>query len=128
MDFESRFRSWLDDCFATPVEENVKAFSFNLYEPAGESDVRFGIELIGAGSFDEDDPDWACDEVWEPQTRGISIPASYSGADWESCLAKMAALLERELSQDSPAADRLKNSLGIAIGFVDGDMTVIRTA
>ena len=45
--------------------------------------MKFRIELIDSGEFDEDDPDWACDEVWVPVPRGINIPLTYSGDTWE---------------------------------------------
>lgn len=124
MDFENTFISWLHASLTAPIRDEVKAFAFNLYEPAGEPGVKFGIELIGAGVFDEDDPDWPCEEIWEPETRGIGIPVNYSGGDWESCFARMKALVENLLAEDSEVAERLKTVQGIGIGFVDGDLHV----
>lgn len=89
MDFEKTFISWLNDSLSQTVPATVKAFSFNLYELADDPDEPLGIELIGAGMFDEDDPDWACDEVWEPKIRVISIPAEFSGDTWEPYLENM---------------------------------------
>ena len=123
MEFRESFRAWLADGLSHAIPDSVKAFAFNLYEPAMVDGVKFGIELIGAGEFDENDPDWACDEVWEPSTRGINIPVSYSGDRWEQCLRKLRALLVREL--DEPSAQRLKASQGVGIGFVDGDLEVV---
>jgi len=57
LDFEKRFESWLDESLAQAIPDSVKAFSFNLYEPAFIDDVKFGIELIGAEVIDEDDTD-----------------------------------------------------------------------
>ena len=74
MNFEREFENWLSTALQVPVPEEVKAFSFNLFEPAGEEEVKFGIELIGAGNYDPDDSDWACDEVWEPKQRRLFIP------------------------------------------------------
>ena len=64
MDFENTFESWLSNSLSQEIPDSVRAFSFNLYEPALVDDVKFGVELIGAESFNEDDSDWACDEVW----------------------------------------------------------------
>ncbi|HXY35445.1 MAG TPA: hypothetical protein VEI07_14535, partial [Planctomycetaceae bacterium] len=80
---------------------------------------------IGAGRFDENDPDWACDEVWEPRVRGIPIPKKYSGQSWEPCLQKIKALLLHKLNTTSRSVDKLKSSKGVAVGFVDGDLEVI---
>jgi hypothetical protein len=125
MDFEQQFAAWLNDGLAGDTPDNVKAFSFNLYEPAGIPDVKFGVEIVGAGSFDAEDPDWPCDEVWEPQPRGIPIPVAYSGDTWEECLQRIRTLVVQTLGGQSPAVQQLKSSQGVGIGFVDGDLEVI---
>lgn len=125
MNFEQQFATWLNDGFAGDIPDKVRAFSFNLYEPACIADVKFGVEVIGAGSFDEEDPDWPCDEVWEPQPRGIPIPLAYSGDTWEQCLRRVKALVVQTLGGQSRAVQQLKSSQGVGIGFVDGDLEVI---
>lgn len=125
MDFESDFESWLNESLAQEIPSSVKAFSFNLYEPAFIDGVKFGIELIGSEAFDENDPDWACEEVWEPKTRGIYTPISYSGDTWEVCLEKLKALVIKQLGTDSPSIQLLKSKQGVGIGFVDGDLEII---
>ncbi len=124
MSFEEKFTEWLNDCLSQPIPASVKAFSLNLFEPAGIDGVKFGIELIGAGEFDEDDSDWACDEVWEPEERQISIPLSFSGSNWEQCLSNIRELAAGYLSSGA-AADKLKSKLGVGLGFVDGDLEVL---
>ena len=125
MSFEKIFESWLTESLAEKVPESVKAFSFNLYEPAFINEVTFGIELIGAETFDENDEDWACEEIWEPQKRGINIPTIYSGKDWEACLEKVKVLLEKKLTSNSTTIQKLKSREGIGIGFVDGNIEII---
>lgn len=125
MDFEKHFESWLNESLAQEIPSSVNAFSFNLYEPAFVDNVKFGIELIGAEAFDEDDPDWACEEIWEPKTRGIDIPISYSGDTWEACLEKLKTLVTKHLGTDSPFIQVLKSKQGVGIGFVDGDLEII---
>ena len=44
----------------SPYRTALKFF-FNIYEDGGNT---FSIELIGAGSFDKGNSDWACDEVF----------------------------------------------------------------
>lgn len=122
MDFEDVFVSWLNAGLNSPIQDEVNAFAFNLYELAGDPHVKFGVELIGAGYFDEDDPDWPCDEVWEPETRRIGIPLAYSGDKWDACLTKMRALVENILKEDGEIAGTLKSGQGVGIGFVDGDL------
>ncbi|MCL2310612.1 MAG: hypothetical protein FWC42_10185 [Proteobacteria bacterium] len=125
MSFESDFNTWLAQVLEEKVPAKVKAFSFNLFEPADIDNVKFGIELIGAGSFDEDDPDWAADEVWEPSQRWIGIPLEYSGAEWVICLKKVTSLLLNLIQSDVEAAKILRSKKAIGVGFVDGDLEVI---
>jgi len=123
MDFESDFATWLASSLSQCIPDSVIAFSFNLYEPAMVDGVKFGIELIGSGEFDANDPDWACDEIWEPEIRGVNIPITYSGEAWEECLQKLKALVILEL--DSPETEILKSRRGVGIGFVGGDLEII---
>ncbi|MCC5847289.1 MAG: hypothetical protein JJU29_04270 [Verrucomicrobia bacterium] len=125
MSFVHTFRCWLNESLAQDVPDSVKAFSFNLFEPAMVDGVKFGVEVVGTGEFDEDDPDWACDEVWEPVPRGICIPVDFSSEEWETCTQKLKILLLGQLEVDSPAMGILKSRNGIGLGFIDGDLEII---
>jgi shikimate kinase len=124
-DFESSFISWLTDSLTDGLPAEVAAVVFNLYEPAGDPAVLFGIEMIGAERFDASSTDWACDEIWEPSERGVFIPVKYSGTEWEGCLAKMGVLLERVLSEKGVISETLKSTRAVGIGFVDGDLRLL---
>ena len=125
VDFEDSFANWLTAALSNGLPSSVRALSFNLYEPAFEDGVTFGVELIGTDRFDEEDTDWACDEVWEPTERGLTIPSDYSGDTWEECLARMSALVERHISEATQNAVVLKSADGIGVGFVDGDLQIV---
>ncbi|QDT81246.1 hypothetical protein Mal35_47270 [Gimesia maris] len=125
MRFQEQFETWLSNSLEEEIPAEVVAFHFNLYESTGQDDVIFGIDLIGAESFDPDDSDWACDEVWAPAERILYIPVSDSGKDWEECLERMSTLIQTYLDSDLPAANTLKSKSGIGIGFVDGDLKLI---
>ncbi len=125
MDFEQSFTSWLNKSLAQNVPDSVKAFCFNLYESAFVDEAKFGVELIGAGKFDRDDPDWPCYEVWEPETRGINIPISYSGDEWELCLQRIKTLVLKQLETETSTIRKLKSTRAVGIGFVDGDLEII---
>jgi shikimate kinase len=125
VDFEARFNEWLNRSLMEPIPKQVKALCFNLFEPSGESGVKFGIELIGAGRFDSNDPDWPCSEVWEPSTRRLPIPVSFSGEHWSECLEKVKELVLRQLNTESAGIRKLKQKKGIGIGFVDGGLDVV---
>lgn len=119
--FSSEFDHWLTKSLNEPIPPEVKAFSFNLFEPASGG---FGIEIIGAPDFDEDDPDWACNEIWAPKQRQLEIPIKYSGSKWRECLAKMTEAVCQYLEKGDKRAV-LTNSIGIGIGFVDGDLNIV---
>ena len=58
---DSQFEGWLDKALSVTLPDGIEAFCFNIYEDGGNT---FSIELIGTGSFDKGNSDWACDEVF----------------------------------------------------------------
>lgn len=54
------FFSWLDEILSQEFPKDTVAICFNLYE---EEDNKWAVELIGTDEFDEEDDDWACDEI-----------------------------------------------------------------
>jgi len=125
MTFEERFGAWLEAGLFKPVPNSVRGFAFNLFESGLGCGAKFGIELVGANRFDADDADWACDETWEPEDRHLLIPDDYSGVDWAPCLAKMKALVQKELRGPTHAAKMLQSRQGVGIGFVDGELEIV---
>jgi hypothetical protein len=125
MSFPTQFKEWLSSALQLPVPSEVRAFSFNLCEPALIDGVRFGVELVGAGVFDPEDSDWACEEIWTAQPRTLNIPVEFSGSGWEECLERMKALLQSVLEEQSGISGVLKSRQAVALGFVDGDLDVI---
>ena len=125
MIFEKTFEEWLANSLNACLPKEIKAFSFNLFEPAFNEGIKFGIELVGTGKFDENDQDWACDEIWEPIERTLFIPESYSTLEWEVCLVKMKTLIENVLKSNSDIAEKLEQKEAVGIGFVNGDLQLI---
>ncbi|WP_431113265.1 hypothetical protein [Variovorax paradoxus] len=121
--YEGIFRGWVADSLAAAIPPAVRAFAFNILEYAETPSVEFAIEFVGTGSFDEDDADWACDEVWEPYSRRLEIPPSFSGLTWQECLDRMESLLAACLESPS-LGPKLRQGVAVGIGFVDGDLTV----
>lgn len=121
MAFESTLYEWINQSLIDGKASAVKAFSFNLYETGS----NFGIELIGASEFDEDDPDWACEEVFEPEQRRLNIPLAYSGESWQQCLKQMKSAISGYLQTNEFGAVVLKQAQAVAIGFVDGDLEIL---
>jgi len=125
MGFENDLRGWLAKALLQGVPDGVVGFSFNLFEHL-EPKSRFGVELVGAGSFDPSNSDWACDEVWEPSVgRSISISTEFSGETWDECLSKMGSLIMTILAEATDVAARLRSAAGVGLGFVDGELQLL---
>jgi beta-glucanase (GH16 family) len=124
MTFPEQFRSQLEAILAQGFPSDFVAFAFNLCE-LGETDARYGIELVGSSEFDPDDSNWACAEVWTPEDRFFRIPRSHCDAGWEDCLACMSSLVTSILSEQTLLAAQLLSVRGGGIGFFDGDLEVL---
>ena len=124
--FREEYHAWLEDALGDGIPPGVAAFVFNLYEQDG-SDTRFGVEFVGASEFDPDNSDWACAEVWEPaKGRRYGIPPSFCDGDWQICLSQMSDLITSFLSAPTHLSAQLRSVKGIGIGFVDGELLLLR--
>ena len=125
--FRDSYRAWLDGALAEAVPVEVAAFVFNLFEQ-NSSGGRYGVELVGASEFDPGNPDWACAEIWESsEGRSSTIPSSFCDGDWAECLAEMSELISSFLKEPSSLAQKLNAVRGIGIGFVDGDLLLLKS-
>lgn len=116
-----RFQRWLNIILSVEFPDTVEAISFNLYEDGKNS---WSIELVGAGSFDEEDEEWTCDEVIT--TREDSFSIRYSGT-WQEVQEMFSSYIRYYLDK-GVLADRLKKYRGIAVGFVDGNTSILYRA
>jgi len=114
----NEFEAWLDAALEADLPDDIAAFNFNLYE---DDEYLWSIELIGASSFDPEDPDWACDEVFTNREEPLSWSAE---TDWENVLETMTQYVEKYLIEGKYAA-LLKEYEAVGIGFVDGDITIV---
>lgn len=99
------------------LPKGIVALNFGLFEP-------YGIELIGAKNYDENDEDWACEEDFVPKLRicpRLEIPSSL---EWESVLELMINIL-KELVVELKHVKLLQVS-HITTGFCDGDLVAIK--
>ena len=79
--------------------------------------------LDEAVTFDENNDDWACDEITDFSTRGN--PFSWQeDTTWEEVLPIVKRLIQGYLESGNHS-DKLGNLSGIACGFVDGDLELI---
>ena len=125
--FRDGYRAWLEGALAEGVPDEVVAFVFNLFEQ-NSNDGRYGVELVGASEFDPGNPDWACAETWEPREgRKSTIPSSFCDGGWAECLTEMSDLISSFLKEPSSLAQKLNVVRGIGIGFVDGDLLLLKS-
>ena len=71
------FFEWLDLILKNELNSEIKAINFNLYE---DTDNKWSVELVGTFSFDKDNDDWACDEVFTTRDQPFVIECE---SDWE---------------------------------------------
>ena len=117
MYFKEEFYSWANKNL---VGSNAYAYCFNLIENAG----IYSIELIGTNSFSLQDENWACDECSEASPRSLEIGNEFE--DWESCLWSIYDFLEGYIRSNEIGAKVLSNSKGVGVGFVDGNLEILK--
>ena len=116
----NKVSEWIDGVLSDGVPDEAVAFCFNLYE---NDEYYWSMELIGAGRFDPDDQDWACDEVTDFNSRE-SLFTFQAECEWDEALQTMIDILKKYLN-DGKFADLLKSREGVGVGFVDGDIEII---
>lgn len=109
---------WIDTVLEKTLPENVVAIAFNLYE---DGDAQWSIEMVGTNRFDPEDPDWACDEVFD--TRD-DLQSWVQKAGWEEILRETTDKI-RNYIETGKYSEKLKSYKGIGVGFVDGDITIV---
>ena len=114
----SELEIWLNEVMQMTIPDDVVAFCFNLYEDVNKS---WTLELIGASSFDATDNDWACDEVFTTRDKPLTWNEN---KEWQDVLMMIKKLLKDYLEKGK-YGNVLKERQGLAVGFVDGDLTLL---
>lgn len=115
-----KISAWLDGVFDRSIPDGVVSVCFNLYE---DGDNNWSLEVVGCSSFDSEDPDWACDEVTDFETR--EEPFTWTEeAIWEKVLSDVTKLLYQYI-QEGKASGYLNSLDGVAVGFTDGDLNIL---
>ena len=120
MDLYDDFEAWINNVFDNDIPTEVVAINFNIYE---DVDNKWSIEPVGTSSFDEDDEDWACDEVTTFNTRDNPFTWQEE-TSWEEVLFKVKDLISKYLVTGNHSY-KLKGMKALACGFVDGDIEVL---
>ena len=119
------FARWLDGLLeSTDMPPETRAFCFNLYEESDEDHI-YAVQLIAAERFDENDPDWACDEVWSSEEDIFTVDTSdENDTGWKHAQELITEMAEEYLSSGT-YSHILKGSEAVGLGFVDGELEII---
>lgn len=99
------------------LPDNIVALNFGLYEP-------YGIELIGAASYDEEDDDWACEEDFEPIERSCPDLGISNTEEWKTVMEMITNVLkELVLELENLTILSVEH---ITTGFCDGDLNIVK--
>ena len=112
------FTTWLNKVLQSPLPENTKAINFNLYEEAQPN--TFGIQCVATSSFELNNDDWACDEIFS-SNENMYFFANSNG--WEHALKEVEENVKAYLEKEDSSI--LKKYDGIGLGFVDGDLIIV---
>ena len=115
----TKFVVWLNEILKNPLPVNVKGINFNLYEE--EKENTFGVQFVATSSFDSNDDDWACDEVFS-SNENMYYFTNENG--WEQTLKEVEKNVKTYLEKEEYSSV-LKKYEGIGLGFVDGDLIIV---
>ena len=121
MEVYSRFSKWLDNHLSSDLPNNVIAVNFNLYEGV---EKNYNIEFVGCGTFDADDEDWVCNEVFTTREDLFCVYRADDISNWQQGLIFITALVKKYL-EEGTHANKLKKYAAVGIGFVDGNIEIL---
>lgn len=114
------FSKWLDNNLKQ-LPSDVVAVNFNLYEGLNQT---YDIQLIGSDKFDEEDDDWACEEIFSTGEDLFCIPITETIEHWLDGLSFIRKMIENYL-KNGKYANVLKQLQAVGVGFVDGDIELL---
>ena len=117
---EMDFLGWLDRQLSVEIPAHLIAFSINVYESP------FFVEIVGSNEFDAEDEDWACNEDWIPKVRCIEVSNDLFGSSWEVAEQNIVNMARGYFKSDYANVDKLKQAKAFAVGFVDGNLNLIK--
>lgn len=122
---DQRFHEWLDNINKTErIDKSIIAFNFGLFE----SEEGFTMYLNGSKIFDEDDDDWAANLDFEPKEKYFSFGTEFlKDKDWEDILKYSQNLIQTYIASEEFKTSIFAQAKGIAVGFDDGELTIIKS-
>ena len=125
MDIYGEFVNWLDNLLENnDMPDETLAYCFNLYEESVENSV-YGVQLVACEAFDEEDSDRACEECWSSEEDIFCVELSDEDEkDWKAAQKLITGWAEDYLENGKYSS--VIGSKPVGIGFVDGDLELIR--
>ena len=124
MILREQFGNWI--ATLTNSEEpaaDIVAFNFGLFE----SENGYTVYVIGAKTFDDEDPDWASEVDFEPEEKYLHINSEETeGLQWDEVLEKVKAIIQEFVSSEKFSTSFMKHAEAITAGFDDGDLIRIK--
>lgn len=117
-DYFMNIEKWIDSVLENTLPEQVIAIAFNLYE---DIDNQWSIEMVGTNSFDTEDADWVCDEVFNTRDE---LQSWTQKSKWEVILQEVSDKIKIYI-QTGKYSEKLKSYQGVGVGFVDGDIIIV---
>ena len=114
------FFSWVDSVLSRAIPKDTVAFHFNLYE--GTDSVH--VQLVGTESFERGNEYWPGTETFSTGENIFEVPFQYAGSEWPQWVESIKQLVSAYIESGTQSTV-LRSSLGVGIGFVDGDMYVL---
>ena len=114
------FSTWLDS-YLKQLPSDVVAVNFNLYEGSNQT---YDIQLIGTNTFDEEDDDWACEEIFSTEEDLFLVPRTDDIEDWEDGLFFITKIIQNYF-ENGKHANVLRELQAVGVGFVDGDIELL---
>jgi hypothetical protein len=114
------FFAWVDEALNQPIPKNTVAYHFNLYE--GTDSVH--VQLVGTETFDAENEYWPGGETFSTGEHIFEVPFNVAGVVWEEWLESLKELISAYIANGSNST-QLRNSQGVGVGFVDGDMYIL---
>ena len=124
-EFKLKLFDWLDDILKNTIPETVIALCFNLYEC---EDFNWKLELVGTDKYTADNDDWACDEVCDFSTRQNPFVWQEPPRSKWGFVKNKVFLAVYDYLQNGKYGYVLESEKCVAIGFVDGDLSILHTA
>lgn len=127
------FEEWVDKVIEKCPTQKAKGYVFNIYDNGNKN---YSVEIVATKSFNEEDEDWACDELWA--SREHCPEFMFKSKSWEIALKEITDYVKDYLDYrervDSNGNKRLDSKYysvftgensAVAVGFVEGDLNVL---